>query len=55
MPIVGIETYQDKKFNILWYPGGDNRPYSAPKTMAKDNMELETVRLILNTEKKDRA
>lgn len=38
-PIVGIETYQDKKFIILWCPGGDNRPYSSPKTMTKDNKE----------------
>lgn len=39
MPIVGIETYQDKKFIVLWCPGGDNRPYSSPKTMARDNKE----------------
>ena len=39
MPIVGIETYQDKQFIILWCPGGDTRPYSSPKTMAKDNKE----------------
>lgn len=38
-PIIGVETYQDKQFIILWCPGGDNRPYSAPKTMAKDNRE----------------
>ena len=38
-PIVGIETYQDKQFIILWCPGGDNRPYSSPKTMARDNKE----------------
>lgn len=39
MPIIGIETYQDKQFIILWCPGGDTRPYSSPKTMAKDNKE----------------
>ena len=38
-PIIGIETYQDKTFIILWCPGGDSRPYSSPKTMAKDNKE----------------
>ncbi|MFQ9514381.1 MAG: ATP-binding protein [Eubacterium sp.] len=38
-PIVGLETYQDKKFIILWCPGGDSRPYSSPKTMAKKNKE----------------
>ena len=37
MPIIGVETYQDKQFIILWCPGGDTRPYSSPKTMAKDN------------------
>lgn len=38
-PIVGVETYQDKWFIILWCPGGDSRPYSSPKTMSKDNKE----------------
>ena len=38
-PIVGIETYQDKHFIVLWCPGGETRPYSSPKTMAKDNKE----------------
>lgn len=38
-PIVGIERYQDKVFIILWCPGGDSRPYSSPKTMARDNKE----------------
>ena len=38
-PIIGIETYQDKTFIILWCPGGDSRPYSSPKTMAKDHKE----------------
>ncbi len=28
-----------KKFIVLWCPGGDSRPYSSPKTMAKDNKE----------------
>ena len=38
-PIIGIEDYQDKKFIVFWCPGGDNRPYSSPKTMNKDNKE----------------
>ena len=38
-PIIGIETYLEKQFIILWCPGGDSRPYSSPKTMAKDNKE----------------
>ena len=38
-PIIGVETYQDKQFIVIWCPGGDNRPYSSPKTMDKDNKE----------------
>lgn len=38
-PIIGIETYQNKKFIVFWCPGGDNRPYSAPKTLNKENKE----------------
>ncbi len=49
-PIVAIETYQDKQFVILWCPGGDNRPYSSPKTMAKDNKErIHYIRKASNT------
>jgi len=49
-PIVGIETYQNKKFIILWCPGGDNRPYSSPKTMTKDNKErIHYIRKASNT------
>ena len=39
MPIVEVVDYDSKKFIVLWCPGGDSRPYSAPKTMAKDNKE----------------
>lgn len=50
MPIVGIETYQDKQFIILWCPGGDTRPYSFRKTMAKDNKErIHYIRKASNT------
>lgn len=35
MPIIGVETYQDRQFIVIWCPGGDNRPYSSPKTMEK--------------------
>lgn len=38
-PIIGVESYQDKQFIVIWCPGGDNRPYSSPKTMDKDNKE----------------
>lgn len=39
MPIVEVADFEDRKFIVLWCPGGDNRPYSAPKTMARDNKE----------------
>ncbi len=39
MPIVEVIDYDNKKFIVLWRPGGNNRPYSSPKTMAKDNKE----------------
>lgn len=39
VPIIGIETYHDKTFIVIWCPGGDNRPYSSPKTMEKNNKE----------------
>lgn len=31
--------YEGKKFIVIWAPGGSARPYSSPKTMAKDNKE----------------
>ena len=49
-PIIGIETYQDKHFIVIWCPGGDNRPYSSPKTMEKDNKErIHYIRKASNT------
>ena len=39
MPITEVVDYQEKKFIIVWAPGGSVRPYSSPKTMAKDNKE----------------
>lgn len=39
MPIVEVVDYENEKFIVLWCPGGDSRPYSSPKTMAKDNKE----------------
>ena len=39
MPIIGVETYQNKQFIVIWCPGGETRPYSSPKTMDKDNKE----------------
>ena len=39
MPITEVVDYKDKKFIVIWAPGGDVRPYSSPKTMSKDNKE----------------
>ncbi len=39
MPITEVVDYQEKKFIVVWAPGGCLRPYSSPKTMSKDNRE----------------
>ncbi|MBQ4259343.1 MAG: putative DNA binding domain-containing protein [Lachnospiraceae bacterium] len=39
MPIIGVETYQERNFIVIWCPGGETRPYSSPKTMDKKNKE----------------
>ena len=49
-PIISVETYQDKYFVVIWCPGGDNRPYSSPKTMEKNNKErIHYIRKASNT------
>ncbi len=50
LPIVEVIDYENKKFIVLWCPGGDNRPYSSPKTMGKDNKErIHYIRKMSNT------
>ena len=39
LPVVEVVDYQGKKLLVIWAPGGNSRPYSSPKTMAKDNKE----------------
>lgn len=39
MPITEVAEYQGKHFIIVWAPGGNVRPYSSPKNMAKDCKE----------------
>lgn len=39
MPITEVVDYKDKKFIVVWAPGGSVRPYSSPKTMVKDSKE----------------
>jgi ATP-dependent DNA helicase RecG len=36
-PIISFEKYQNKNILIIWVPGGQTRPYSAPKTLGKNN------------------
>lgn len=36
-PVISHEVADNKHILVLWIPGGDNRPYSAPATLAKDN------------------
>ncbi|MBQ5330574.1 MAG: putative DNA binding domain-containing protein [Oscillospiraceae bacterium] len=38
-PIIGVDELDGRKFIIIWCPGGDTRPYSSPKTMAKNDKE----------------
>ena len=39
MPITEVVDYKDKKFIVVWAPGGIIRPYSSPKSMAKGDKE----------------
>jgi len=39
LPIVETVEYQGKMLVVVWAPGGNTRPYSSPKHMAKDNKE----------------
>lgn len=39
MPITEVADYKGKKFIVIWAPGGAVRPYSSPKSMAKENPE----------------
>ena len=49
-PIISVEKYQGKHFIVIWCPGGDNRPYSSPKTMGKNNKErVHYIRKASNT------
>lgn len=50
MPITEVVEYQDKHFIVVWAPGGSIRPYSSPRTMAKDCKErIYWIRKMANT------
>jgi ATP-dependent DNA helicase RecG len=38
-PIVSPEIYQEKQILVIYVPGGDNRPYRAPKTLGSKKSE----------------
>lgn len=35
-PIISLEKYQNKHILVIWVPGGQTRPYSAPSSLGKD-------------------
>ena len=39
LPVVEAVHYKEKNFLVIWVPGGNSRPYSAPKYMSKENKE----------------
>ncbi len=49
MPISEVATYQDKRFIILWCPGGSVRPYSSPKAMGKKTERVRWIRRLSST------
>ena len=40
-PLVEPEVYQDKLVLVIWAPGGENRPYKSPVSLAKDKAQKE--------------
>ncbi len=34
-PIISHEKFQDRDILIIWVPGGNDRPYTAPMTLGK--------------------
>ena len=37
MPITEVIDYENKKFIVIWAPGGSVRPYSSPKIISNNN------------------
>ena len=38
-PVVGIESYQGREVMVLWAPGGQSRPYKAPRKPFSDDKQ----------------
>lgn len=43
-PVVEPIIFQEKHILILWCPGGDYRPYSAPSTLGKNSQRIPYIR-----------
>jgi ATP-dependent DNA helicase RecG len=48
-PVAYPTVFQEKNILILWCPGGDNRPYKAPKSLGKDKEKVCFVRRFSST------
>ena len=57
-PILSVEEYEGRKLIVLWAPGGQNRPYKAPRDVKAKNKEYHyfirryssTVQVVENSE-----
>ena len=49
MPIVDVAEYEGKHFIVIWAPGGNVRPYSSPKSMAKGAGRAYYIRKMAST------
>ena len=49
MPIVDVARYEGRHFIVVWAPGGSVRPYSSPKSMAKDAGRAYYIRKMAST------
>lgn len=48
-PITEVAHYEDKLFIVIWAPGGSSRPYSSPKSMAKNSERIYWIRKMAST------
>lgn len=48
-PIISLENYQQKNILVIWVPGGQTRPYSAPSTLGKDKEYRYYIRKLSST------
>lgn len=48
-PITEVAEYEGKLFIVVWAPGGSARPYSSPKTMAKNRERIYWIRKMAST------